>query len=263
MCSLRFSRATVYILEVNPRASRTIPFVSKAIGVPLAKLAALVMAGKKLADLGFTAERVPDHVSVKESVFPFVRFPGVDTILGPEMKSTGEVMGIDRTFAMAFAKAELAASTDLPANGCVFISVRDEDKPLLEPIARGLSAMGFELVATGGTARHIEGLGISCAIVNKVAQGSPHVVDLMREEKIAMVINTPDASGTADSFSIRRTALEMRLPFCTTMAGAQAAVEGIAALRGGGFEVRALQDYHSDDRAGQRINVRAAQDRRA
>ena len=171
MCSLRSSRATVYILEVNPRASRTIPFVSKAIGVPLAKLAALVMAGKKLADLGFTAERVPSHVSVKESVFPFVRFPGVDTILGPEMKSTGEVMGIDWTFAMAFAKAELAASTDLPANGCVFISVRDEDKPLLEPIARGLSAMGFELVATGGTARHIEGLGISCAIVNKVAQG--------------------------------------------------------------------------------------------
>ena len=141
--------------------------------------------------------------------------------------------------------------------------MRDEDKPLLEPIARGLAAMGFELVATGGTARYIEGLGISCAIVNKVAQGSPHVVDLMREEKIAMVINTPDASGTADSFSIRRTALEMRLPFFTTMAGAQAAVEGIAALRGGGFEVRALQDYHSDDRAGQRLDVRAAEDRRA
>ena len=176
---------------------------------------------------------MPQHVSVKESVFPFVRFPGVDTILGPEMKSTGEVMGIDRTFAMAFAKAELAASTDLPATGSVFISVRDEDKVLLAPIVRGLSAMGFELVATSGTARHIQSLGISCSIVNKVGQGSPHVVDLMREEKIAMVINTPDASGTADSFSIRRTALEMRLPFCTTMAGAQAAVEGIAALRTG------------------------------
>src|SRR5512146_2545241 len=247
----------VYILEVNPRASRTIPFVSKAIGVPLARLAALVMAGKKLSELAFTTERVPDHVSVKESVFPFVRFPGVDTILGPEMKSTGEVMGIDRTFAMAFAKAELAASTDLPIKGCVFISVRDEDKTLLEPIARGLSAMGFVLVATGGTARHIRGLGIGCSVVNKVAQGSPHVVDLMRDGKIAMVINTPDASGTADSFSIRRTALEMRLPFCTTMAGAQAAVEGIAALREGRFEVRALQDYHSDSNADFRAGNRA------
>ena len=248
----------VYILEVNPRASRTIPFVSKAIGVPLAKLAALVMAGKKLADLGFTAERVPDHVSVKESVFPFVRFPGVDTILGPEMKSTGEVMGIERTFAMAFAKAELAASTDLPADGWCSSACATRTSALLEPIARGLSAMGFELVATGGTARHIQGLGIPCAHRQQGRAGSPHVVDLMREEKIAMVINTPDASGTADSFSIRRTALEMRLPFCTTMAGAQAAVEGIAALRDGRFEVRALQDYHSD--ASQTVPI--ADDRR-
>jgi carbamoyl-phosphate synthase large subunit len=239
----------VYILEVNPRASRTIPFVSKAIGVPLAKMAALVMAGRKLADLGFTSERVPRHVSVKESVFPFVRFPGVDTILGPEMKSTGEVMGIDWTFAKAFAKAELAASTDLPASGRIFISVRDEDKRMLEPIARGLAEMDFELVATGGTARHIQSLGITCGVVNKVGQGSPHVVDLMREGKIAMVINTPDASGTADSFSIRRTALEMRLPFCTTMAGAKAAVEGIEALRANGYDVRALQDYHREDRS--------------
>ncbi|HLK85944.1 MAG TPA: carbamoyl-phosphate synthase large subunit [Candidatus Binataceae bacterium] len=246
-------RDEVYILEVNPRASRTIPFVSKAIGVPLAKLAALVMAGKKLGELGFTVERVPAHVSVKESVFPFVRFPGVDTILGPEMKSTGEVMGIDRTFAMAFAKAELAASTDLPTQGAIFISVRDEDKALLEPIARGLASMGFELVATGGTARHIRGLGLECATVNKVGQGSPHVVDSIRAGRIAMVINTPDTSGTADSFSIRRSALEMRLPFCTTMAGAQAAVEGIAALKREGIEVRALQDYHPANGAAQRM----------
>jgi len=234
----------VYILEVNPRASRTIPFVSKAIGVPLAKLAARVMAGKKLAELGFTSERVPTHVSVKESVFPFVRFPGVDTILGPEMKSTGEVMGIDASFPMAFAKAELAASTDLPASGRVFISVRDADKPLLDPIARGLHEMGFELVATGGTARHINRLNVPCAPVNKVAQGSPHVVDLMRDGRIAIVINTPDDEGTADSFSIRRTALELRLPFFTTMAGAQAAVEALAALRANPLGVRALQDYH-------------------
>jgi carbamoyl-phosphate synthase large subunit len=234
----------IYILEVNPRASRTIPFVSKAIGVPLAKLAARVMAGAKLADLGFASERVPTHVAVKESVFPFMRFAGVDTILGPEMKSTGEVMGLDMSFAMAFAKAELSASTDLPLSGQVFLSVRDSDKPLLEPIARGLNSMNFELVGTAGTARYIQRLGMSCTIVNKVAEGSPHVVELMRENRVAIVINTPDAQGTADSFSIRRTALELRLPFFTTMAGAQAAVEAIAALKAGAPEVRALQDYH-------------------
>ncbi len=234
----------IHILEVNPRASRTIPFVSKTIGVPLAKLASLVMAGRKLKELGFTAERVPAHVAVKESVFPFARFPGVDTILGPEMKSTGEVMGIDGAFPMAFAKAELSASTDLPVAGQVFVSVRDEDKRVLEPIVRGLSQMGFGLVATDGTARYIRNLGIECETVNKVTDGSPHIVDSMREGRIAMVINTPDASGAADSFSIRRTALELKLPFFTTMAGARAAVEGIRALRSERFEVRALQDYH-------------------
>ncbi|MHB8381045.1 MAG: carbamoyl-phosphate synthase large subunit [Candidatus Binataceae bacterium] len=237
-------RGEIYVLEVNPRASRTIPFVSKAIGVPLAKLAALVMAGKKLTDLGFTTERVPSHVAVKESVFPFARFQGVDTILGPEMKSTGEVMGIDTTFAMAFAKAELAASSDLPLAGLVFISVRDDDKPQLGPIARGLIEMGLRLVATRGTARFIEALGFQCETINKVLDGSPHVVDLMRAGKIAMVINTPDGAGAADSFSIRRTALEMRLPYFTTMAGAEAAVQGISALRSQPLEVRALQDYH-------------------
>jgi carbamoyl-phosphate synthase large subunit len=237
-------KGEVYILEVNPRASRTIPFVSKAIGVPLAKMAARVMAGKKLQELGFTVERIPAHVAVKESVFPFVRFPGVDTILGPEMKSTGEVMGIDDSFPAAFAKAEIAASTDLPAGGRVFISVRDADKPLLEPIVRGLDAAGFELVATAGTAHEIERRGIPCGIVNKVAQGRPHIVDLMRSGGIAMVINTPDERGTADSFSIRRTALEMRVPFFTTMAGANAAVEAIASLKARKLSVRALQDYH-------------------
>jgi carbamoyl-phosphate synthase large subunit len=234
----------VYILEVNPRASRTIPFVSKAIGVPLAKLAALAMAGHKLEEMGFTTEKVPTHVSVKESVFPFGRFLGVDTILGPEMKSTGEVMGIDSNFAMAFAKAELAASTDLPLKGQVFVSVRDEDKRALEPIVRGLHEMSFVLIATHGTARHIKGLGLPCLEVNKVKEGSPHIVDCMKAGEISMVINTPDLEGTADSFSIRRTALDMRLPFCTTMVGAQAAVEGIRALKTQPFEVKALQDYH-------------------
>ncbi len=234
----------VFILEVNPRASRTVPFVSKAIGAPLAKYAALVMAGKKLGELGFTTERVPAHVAVKESVFPFERFPGVDTILGPEMKSTGEVMGIDTTFAMAFAKASLAASSNLPDAGLVFISVRDEDKRYLEPIARGLVAMGFAVIATRGTANHIRNLGLECEQVNKVLEGSPHIVDAMKQGRVAMVINTPDASGTKDSFSIRRTALELRLPYFTTMAGAKAAVEGIHALKHEAFEVRALQDYH-------------------
>jgi len=234
----------VFILEVNPRASRTIPFVSKAIGVPLAKYAALVMAGKTLSEIGFTTERVPSHVAVKESVFPFGRFPGVDTILGPEMKSTGEVMGIDTNFAMAFAKASLAASSNLPDAGLVFISVRDEDKANLEPIVRGLVAMGFELIATAGTSLYIRNLGLKCERVNKVLEGSPHVVDAMKQGRIAMVINTPDASGTKDSFSIRRTALELRLPYFTTMAGANAGVQGIEALKNHPFEVRALQDYH-------------------
>jgi len=237
-------KGEIYILEVNPRASRTIPFVSKAIGVPLAKLAALIMAGKKLGEVGFTAERIPAHVSVKESVFPFVRFPGVDTVLGPEMKSTGEVMGIDSSFALAFAKAELAASTDLPLSGCVFLSVRDEDKPQLAPIAQGLHEMGYALIATTGTAHCIQALGIRCEKVNKVFEGSPHVVDAMQQGRITIVINTPDATGTADSYSIRRTALEMRLPYFTTMAGAGAVVEAIRALRAGPLEVRALQDYH-------------------
>jgi carbamoyl-phosphate synthase large subunit len=234
----------VFILEVNPRASRTIPFVSKAIGVPLAKYAALVMAGKKLSEIGFTSERVPSHVAVKESVFPFGRFPGVDTILGPEMKSTGEVMGIDTNFPMAFAKASLAASSNLPDAGLVFISVRDEDKAGLEPIVRKLVAMGFDLIATAGTSLYIRNLGLKCERVNKVLEGSPHVVDAMKQGRIAMVINTPDASGTKDSFSIRRTALELRLPYFTTMAGANAAVQGIEALKNHPFEVRALQDYH-------------------
>jgi carbamoyl-phosphate synthase large subunit len=234
----------LYILEVNPRASRTIPFVSKAIGVPLAKLAARAMTGRKLREMGFTREITPAHVAVKESVFPFVRFPGVDTLLGPEMKSTGEVMGIDRSFAAAFAKAEIAAATDLPLGGAAFISVRDEDKAGLAPIAVQLSRLGFDLIATRGTARYITELGIACTPINKVMEGSPHVVDLMREGKVAMVINTPEPSTRKDSFSIRRTALELRLPFFTTIAGAQAAVTAIAALREGGTGLAALQDYH-------------------
>jgi carbamoyl-phosphate synthase large subunit len=234
----------IYILEVNPRASRTVPFVSKAIGVPLAKLAARVMSGRSLSELGFDRERVPAHVAVKESVFPFVRFQGVDPLLGPEMKSTGEVMGIARSFAIAFGKSQLAASTHLPTSGRVFLSIRDADKSLIEPIARGLAGLDFRLIATAGTAKLIRGLGLECSSINKVFEGSPHIVESINRGEIAMVINTPDAVGTEDSFSIRRTALEMRLPVFTTMAGAAAAVEAIVAMKSTPMEVAALQDYH-------------------
>ena len=236
---------TVYVLEVNPRASRTVPFVSKAIGVPLAKIAARVMAGKTLRELGFTREIVPQHISVKEAVFPFIKFPGVDTILGPEMKSTGEVMGVDTSFALAFAKAQLAAGTLLPVQGKALLSVRDHDKAAALPIARRLVENGFTLMATRGTAAYLHNAGIGVETVNKVAEGSPHVVDAIRTGAIALVINTIDgAQSVADSFSIRRSALECRVPYCTTIAGAGAATEGIARLRQGLLTVRPLQEYH-------------------
>jgi len=235
----------VYVLEVNPRASRTVPFVSKAIGVPLAKIAARVMAGKTLRELGFTREIVPQHISVKEAVFPFIKFPGVDTILGPEMKSTGEVMGVDTSFALAFAKAQIAAGTLLPVQGKALLSVRDHDKAAALPIARRLVENGFTLVATRGTAAYLHNAGIGVETVNKVAEGSPHIVDAIRAGTIALVINTIDgAQSVADSFSIRRSALECRVPYCTTIAGAGAATEGIARLRQGLLTVRPLQEYH-------------------
>src|SRR5262249_21266604 len=198
---------TVYVLEVNPRASRTVPFVSKAIGVPLAKFAARVMAGKTLRELGFTREIVPTHVSVKEAVFPFIKFPGVDTLLGPEMKSTGEVMGVDTSFAMAFAKAQVAAGTLLPVRGKAFLSVRDQDKATLLPIARRLLENGFSLIATRGTAAYLCNAGVRAESVNKVIEGSPHIVDAIRADVIALVINTTEGvQSIADSFSIRRSA---------------------------------------------------------
>jgi carbamoyl-phosphate synthase large subunit len=236
----------VYILEVNPRASRTVPFVSKAIGVPLAKIAARVMAGKTLAELGFTREIVPRHVSVKEAVFPFLKFPGVDTVLGPEMKSTGEVMGIGETFGAAFAKAELAAGTVLPQGGTAFVSVRPEDWREVASVARRLSDLGFRIVATRGTAAVIAEGGVGVEIINKVFEGSPHVVDALQAGTIALVVNTPrpDAQSLRDSFSIRRTALERKIPYFTTLAGAQAAAEAIAVLREGALTVTPLQEYH-------------------
>jgi len=238
----------VFILEVNPRASRTVPFVSKAIGVPLAKIAARVMAGKTLAELGYTREVVPPHVSVKEAVFPFLKFPGVDTVLGPEMKSTGEVMGIGPTFGVAFAKAELAAGTVLPRAGTAFISVREEDRAGAVLAARRLHELGFRITATSGTASELTRAGIPTEAVNKVSEGSPHVVDALEAGSIALVINTPrpDAKELRDSFSIRRTALERKIPYFTTIAGAIAAAEAIAAMAAGPLSVKAIQAYHAD-----------------
>ncbi len=234
----------IYVLEVNPRASRTVPFVSKATGVPLAKFAARIMVGKKLGELGLTAEVLPRHVSVKESVFPFNKFPGVDTILGPEMKSTGEVMGIDITFGVAYAKAQLGAGTRLPRAGKVFISVRDEDKEPVAPIARKLESLGFHIVATRGTAAYFKQHGIAVEIVKKVQEGSPNIAEAIKNGEIAMVINTPrDAHSHADSFHLRRNAVDYQVPYFTTIAGADAAAEGIDLLKEREFDVRPLQEY--------------------
>jgi carbamoyl-phosphate synthase large subunit len=236
--------AHVYVLEVNPRASRTVPFVSKAIGVPLAKIAARIMVGRGLKELGLTAEVPPKHVSVKEAVFPFNKFPGVDTLLGPEMKSTGEVMGLDHSFGLAFAKAQLGGGMRLPGSGKVFISVRDEDKANVTPVARKLHNVGFQIVATRGTAAHFAAHGIPAEVVNKVQEGSPHIADQIQKGTIAMVINTPtDAYSQADSYYLRRCALDYKVPYFTTIAGAEAAAEGIEFLKHQDFEVRALQDY--------------------
>ncbi|GAA4416646.1 carbamoyl-phosphate synthase large subunit [Quisquiliibacterium transsilvanicum] len=234
----------VYVLEVNPRASRTVPFVSKATGLQLAKIAARCMAGRTLAQQGIGAEVVPKYFSVKEAVFPFVKFPGVDTILGPEMKSTGEVMGVGYTFGEAFVKSQLAAGVRLPESGTVFISVKNADKPAVVTLARALHEIGFKLVATKGTAAAIAAQGIPVSAVNKVQEGRPHVVDMLKNGEIALVINTVEERRGAitDSRSIRTTALAQRVTYYTTMAGARAAVEGLRALRG--FEVYSLQELH-------------------
>jgi carbamoyl-phosphate synthase large subunit len=235
----------VYILEVNPRASRTVPFVAKATGTAIAKIAARVMAGEKLS--GFTLNGpTPPHTAVKEAVFPFARFPNVDIILGPEMKSTGEVMGLDHDFSRAFAKAQLGAGVVLPLEGKVFISVKDHDKAAMVAIARKLHEMGFGLLATSGTAKAFGEAGIPVAQVNKVLEGQPHVVDAMINGDVQLVFNTTDgAQAMSDSFSLRRTALVNNIPYYTTVAGARAAVEAISALRSGSLDVAPLQSYLS------------------
>jgi carbamoyl-phosphate synthase large subunit len=237
----------VFILEVNPRASRTIPFVSKAIGVPLAKYAALAMAGTKLSEIGFTTERVPSHVAVKESVFPFGRFPGVDTILGPEMKSTGEVMGIDGSFEIAFAKSQIGGGANLPRSGTVFVSVKDADKPRILDAVRLLASLGFKTIATSGTQRYLAEHGVQAAKVFKVLEGRPHIVDAIKNGGVQLVFNTTEgAAALADSRSMRHAALLHKVPYYTTLSGAVAAAQGIKAYLGGDLEVRALQSYFSD-----------------
>jgi len=234
----------IYILEVNPRASRTAPFVSKATGRPLAKIAARIMAGKSLRELGVSGDIVPKHISVKEAVFPFVKFPGVDTILGPEMKSTGEVMGIGDTFAEAFAKSQLGANVKMPLVGNAFISVRDVDKKHVVSTAEKLYKSGFGILATGGTAAFLEEKGIPVRRINKVVEGRPHVVDAIKNGEISLVVNTTQgAQAVADSFSIRRESLMHGIAYYTTVAGARAAVDGILTLKEQDLSVRTLQEY--------------------
>jgi carbamoyl-phosphate synthase large subunit len=241
----------VYVLEVNPRASRTVPFVAKATGVAIAKIAARLMAGEKLAAFKLGARAAGSHMAVKEAVFPFNRFPGVDVILGPEMKSTGEVMGIDRDFGRAFAKSQLAANVRLPVAGTAFVSVRDADKGPIAPVARRLADMGFRIIATRGTAAFLVAAGVPATVVNKVSEGRPHVVDLLKSGEVQLVLNTTEGKlAIADSFSIRQQALTTDIPYYTTVSGARAAAEAIAALRAaagsGGLEVAPLQHYFTE-----------------
>ncbi len=233
----------IYVLEVNPRASRTVPFVAKVIGVPVAKIAARIMAGESLASFELKPARF-DHIGVKEAVFPFARFPGVDTVLGPEMKSTGEVMGIDRNFAIAFAKSQIGGGSRLPRSGTVFVSVRDADKPRVLDAVRLLVSLGFRIIATSGTQRYLAEQGLPASRINKVLEGRPHIVDAIANGGVQLVFNTTEgATALADSRSLRRAALLHKVPYYTTLSGAVAAAQGIKAYLGGDFEVRALQSY--------------------
>jgi carbamoyl-phosphate synthase large subunit len=233
----------LYVLEVNPRASRTVPFVAKAIGVPVAKIAARMMAGEPLKSFGLRP--APGrHVAVKEAVFPFARFPHVDTLLGPEMKSTGEVMGLDHSFAVAFAKSQMAAGAAVPTSGTVFVSVRDADKTRIVEPARRLERLGFRIIATGGTQRFLAENGVVCTRINKVLEGRPHIVDAIKNGEVQLVVNTTDGvQALSDSRSLRRAALLHRVPYYTTLAGAVAASQGVEAYGAGVLEVRPLQSY--------------------
>jgi carbamoyl-phosphate synthase large subunit len=233
----------IYVLEVNPRASRTVPFVAKVVGVPFAKIAARVMAGETLASFKLAPTKL-NHVGVKEAVFPFARFPGVDTILGPEMRSTGEVIGLDHSFEIAFAKSQIGGGTRLPRAGTVFVSVRESDKPRILDAVKLLSQLGFNVIATSGTVRYLNEHGVPAAKINKVLEGRPHIVDAIKNGDVQLVFNTTEgATALADSRSLRRAALLHKVPYYTTLSGAVAATHGIKAYLGGDLEVRTLQSY--------------------
>jgi carbamoyl-phosphate synthase large subunit len=234
----------IYVLEVNPRASRTVPFVAKVIGLPVAKIAARIMAGESLASFNLSASTYK-HRAVKEAVFPFARFPGVDTVLGPEMKSTGEVMGIGTSFEIAFAKSQIGGGTNLPRAGTVFVSVRDEDKPRILAAVKLLASLGFKCIATSGTQRYLAEQGVEVSKINKVLEGRPNVVDVIKNGGVQLVFNTTEgATALADSRSLRHAALLHKVPYYTTLSGAVAAAQGIKAYLGGDLEVRALQSYY-------------------
>src|SRR6201998_3726315 len=237
----------VYVLEVNPRASRTVPFVSKAIGVPLAKLAAKVMAGKTLAELGFTKEIIPQHFSVKEAVFPFIRFPGIDIILGPAMKATGEVMGIADDLGVAYGKSQMAAQPPLPEKGNLFVSVKDNDKSEIVPLAKELVELGFRIYATAGTPLAIEKAGIPVRHLFKISEGRPNVLDLMKNEDIDLIVNTPSGkTPRKDEIRIRSLAVANRIPILTTISAVEASIRAIRGIKTKGINVRSLQEYHAD-----------------
>ncbi len=235
----------VYVLEVNPRASRTVPFVSKATGVPLAKLAARLMTGRKLDEFGLGEELPVNHFFVKSPVFPFLKFPGVDTILGPEMRSTGEVMGVSDNFGLAYAKAQISAGAMLPRSGTAFLSVNDQDKPNVTPIAQRLRELGFRLIATRGTRAALAQQGVRVESVYKVNEGRPHIVDLIKSGHVDLVLNTPLGKDSFfDERAIRRAAVQYNVPCITTLSGGAAVASGISALQRDRRDVRALQEYH-------------------
>ncbi|AEA47540.1 carbamoyl-phosphate synthase large subunit [Archaeoglobus veneficus] len=237
----------VYVLEANPRASRTVPFVSKATGIPLAKIAAKLMTGKKLKELGVKERLNLKHVAVKEAVFPFIKLPGVDPVLGPEMKSTGEVMGIDYDFGVAYYKAELAAGMRLPTEGTVFISVKKEDRERVLPVAKKLAELGFKIIATNGTANFLRANGIDAEIVNKVSQGRPNILDVIINRQVDLIINTPSGKrGKTEGYMIRRAAVDHNIPYITTVSGAIAAVKGIEAIKNAQMTIKSIQEYHEE-----------------
>ncbi len=237
---------TAYVLEVNPRASRTVPFVAKVIGKPIAKIAARLMAGERLASFDLK-ERKLNHVGVKEAVFPFNRFPGVDTLLGPEMRSTGEVMGLDRDYAIAFAKSQLGAGSRVPVEGTAFVSVKDADKPRILPAVKRLHELGFRIIGTSGTQRYLASQGVPSEKINKVLEGRPHIVDALKNGEVQLVFNTTEGQAAiADSASIRRAALIARIPYYTTLSGCIAATKAIAAVKAHSLDVRPLQSYRAE-----------------